>query len=170
MNLIVAVDQNWGIGYQNDLLFHIPEDMRFFKEHTMGKTVVMGERTLKSLPGGKPLAGRVNIVLSDDPAFCVQDVTVVRSLPELFCALRAYEEEDIFVIGGGMVYRTLLPYCTRAYITKVQASKQHDTAIPNLDALSAWQIEQCSEPHEHQGLCFRFVTYRNTQIKERSYE
>ena len=107
---IVAVDKNWGIGKNNDLLFHIPEDMKFFKAATSGRVVAMGSNTLKSFPGGRPLPNRVNLVLwpgGEKRGDCF----VADSLNELKKEMRKYADGEIFVIGGAMFYRTLLPYC-----------------------------------------------------------
>ena len=100
MNFIVSVDQHWGIGKQNDLLFSIREDMRFFKNTTMGGTVVMGDKTLLSLPGAKPLPGRENLVLSLDPAFSAEGITLFSSIETLFDRLRGTDTSRVFVIGG----------------------------------------------------------------------
>ena len=109
MNLIVAVDKNWGIGYQNSLLVRIPEDMKFFRSETIGKVVVMGSNTLRSFPGGNPLKNRVNIVLWPGGEKR-EDCTIVGSLGELFAEIKKYPKDDVFVVGGAMLYRTLLPY------------------------------------------------------------
>ena len=105
---IVAVDKKWGIGKKNDLLFHIPEDMKFFRSATLGKTVVMGSNTLRSFPGGKPLPNRTNIVLYPGGEKR-DDCIVVGSFDELAAELKARGDEEIFVIGGAMFYRTMLP-------------------------------------------------------------
>ena len=100
MNLIVAVDKNWAIGKDNKLLVSIPDDMKFFRETTSGKVVVMGRKTLESFPNGKPLKNRVNIVLTRDESYQVKDAIVVHSKEELDKELAKYNSDDIFVIGG----------------------------------------------------------------------
>ena len=100
MNLIVAVDKNWGIGAKNDLLFNLKQDMAFFRETTMDKIVVMGRNTLESFPGGRPLKRRVNICVNDEKGFEREGVIVVGSLDELFKELTNYNSDDVFVIGG----------------------------------------------------------------------
>lgn len=100
MNLIVAVDKNWAIGLHNKLLVSIPADMKFFRETTMGKVVVMGRKTLESFPGGQPLKKRTNIVLTSDKNYKVKDAVVVNSVEALLEELRQYNDEDIYVIGG----------------------------------------------------------------------
>ena len=117
MNVIVAVDDNWAIGMQNKLLVSIPADMKFFRETTMGKVVVMGRKTLESFPGGQPLKKRTNIVLTRDKQYQVKDAIVVHTVEELLEELKKYDEKDIYVIGGETVYRQLLPYCKVAHVT-----------------------------------------------------
>ena len=100
MNLIAAVDKNWAIGYQNKLLTSIPEDMKFFRQTTTGKVVVMGRKTLESFPGKKPLKNRTNIVLTKNPSYQAEGAIVVHNEDELREELKKYDSEDIFVIGG----------------------------------------------------------------------
>ena len=127
MNLIVAVDKNWAIGLHNKLLVSIPADMKFFRETTMGKVVVMGRKTLESFPGGQPLKKRTNIVLTSDKNYKVKDAVVVNSVEALLEELRQYNDEDIYVIGGESIYRQLLPYCKVAHITKIDHAYEADT-------------------------------------------
>ena len=114
MKAIVAVDKKWGIGKNNDLLFSLPEDMKFFREKTSGKTVCMGYNTLLSFPGSKPLKNRVNIVLAPEGVER-DDCIIVHTLEELSNTLKNYD--DVFVIGGAMFYRTMVPYCEEVYVT-----------------------------------------------------
>lgn len=127
MNLIVAVDKNWAIGLHNKLLVSIPADMKFFRETTMGKVVVMGRKTLESFPGGQPLKKRTNIVLTSDKNYKVKDAVVVNSVEALLEELRQYNDEDIYVLGGESIYRQLLPYCKVAHITKIDHAYEADT-------------------------------------------
>lgn len=140
MNLIVAVDKNWAIGLHNKLLVSIPADMKFFRETTMGKVVVMGRKTLESFPGGQPLKRRTNIVLTSDKNYKVKDAVVVNSVEALLEELRQYNDEDIYVIGGESIYRQLLPYCKVAHITKIDHAYEADTYFPNLDEMPEWKI------------------------------
>ena len=119
MNLIVAVSENYAIGKDNKLLFNLPSDLKYFKEKTLNKVVVMGRRTFNSLPF-KPLKNRINIVLTTDESFTYQGVIVVHSFEELFKELEKYNDDDIFIIGGSSIYNKLLNKCRLAYITKVQ--------------------------------------------------
>lgn len=163
MKAIVCVDKNWGIGSNNDLLYHIPADMKFFKEHTMGNVVVMGLATLLSLPGQKALPGRTNVVLCDDLSWSAPDVTVCHSMPELLETLKQFDTESVYVCGGASVYAQLIPYCDTAYVTKVDAGdKAAEKFFPNLDNESSWSLAEESEVMEHKELQFRFTTYKNS--------
>lgn len=169
MKTIFAVDKNWGLGKNNGLLFDLKEDMRHFVSHTRGKIVVMGSNTLLSLPGEMPLKGRTNIVLN--PNGMTEDATIkgyilAKSLDELFALLKNYDSEDVYVIGGAMLYRTLLPYCDTAYVTKVDADGDAEVFHDNLDKLSNWTLLEQSSPIEDNGYSIRFCTYKNTDIKE----
>ena len=166
MNFIVAVDENFGIGKNGDLLFHIKKDMAFFRETTMNKVVVMGKNTLLSFPGGKPLKNRVNIVLSSKGDFDSQGATVCKNTQELFETLKNYKSEDIFVIGGAKVYGLLAPYCEKAYITKICAVGDGDTFIDNIDFDENWELEESSEVFSENGIDFTFNTYINKNIKK----
>ena len=163
MRAIVVVDEHWGIGKNNDLLFKLPADMKHFRETTEGKTVVMGSNTLLSFPGGKPLKNRANIVLWPGGEKR-EDCTVVGSLEELFGEVEKYPEDDVFVIGGAMLYRTLLPYCSEAIVTKVEADGGAEVFFEDLDALKNWSLVSESAPLETNGYTIRFTVYRNGDI------
>lgn len=155
MQAIVAVDENWGIGNKGELLFRLPGDMKYFRELTMGRTVVMGRRTLESLPGKKGLPGRRNLVLSSRMDFTAPDCETVHSAME---AVFAAGLED-FCIGGESVYRLLLPACDRVYVTKVFAAREADAHFPDLDATGEWSIASQSEVMEENGLRYQFLEY-----------
>lgn len=164
MRAIVVVDQKWGIGKQNDLLFRLPADMKHFRETTSGKVVVMGSNTLLSFPGGRPLKDRVNIVLwPDGPQR--EDCVLVRSLGELFEAAAQYPPEDVFVVGGAMLYRTLLPYCSEVIVTKVEADGGAEVFFENLDALENWSCVAEGAPLETNGYVIRFCVYQNAAVR-----
>ena len=165
MNIIVAADQNWGIGAKNDLLYNLKQDMNFFKEMTMDKIVVMGRNTLESFPGGKPLKRRINICLNAEEGFEREGVIVVTSLDQLFEKLSIYNTDDIFIIGGASIYRQLLPYCKFSYITKIEDSKSAEVFFPNLDEDANWVLSHTSEPLEEEGVKFTFCTYENQNIQ-----
>lgn len=159
INAIVCVDNNWGIGKNNDLLFNLKEDMKFFREKTKDKIVFCGYNTLLSFPGSKPLKNRSTIVLCPkeverDDCYCIHDFDeAVRLLKELS------KTQEVFVIGGAMVYRSMLPYYDRVYVTKVDAEDLEATAFfPNLDK-EAFKVVEESKVKEENDLKFKFTTY-----------
>ena len=158
MNLIVAVDKNWGIGCENKLLADIPEDMAFFREKTAGKIVVMGEKTFKSLPNGA-LPNRKNFVLTLDKNFSAENVTICYSLEEFFEVSKDFNSDDIYVIGGEQIYRLMLPHCDCCYITKMYAEFEADTFMENLDEHSDWAVESAKKISTQSGVDIEFVTY-----------
>ncbi len=164
MKIIVAVDSNWGIGKNNDLLFHLKADMQHFVAHTKGKTVIMGSNTLRSFPNGMPLKGRINIVLNPDGAEAdakEKGYVLVKSLDELSEAARRHDMSEIYVIGGAMMYHTMLPYCEEAIITKVDADGEASVFFDNLDEMNNWECSYISEPVLDNGYTIRFCTYKN---------
>ena len=163
MNLIVAVDKNWAIGCGNKLLVSIPQDMKFFRETTMGKVVVMGRKTLESFPGGQPLKKRTNIVITRDKNYNVKDAIVVHSVEEALEELKKYNEEDIYVIGGESIYRQMLPYCKVAHVTKIDHAYEADTYFPNLDEMNEWEITGVSDEQTYFNLEYEFVRYERMQ-------
>ena len=160
MNAIVAVNNKWGIGKNGKLLYHIPEDMAFFKKMTKEKVVIMGRKTLESLPGGKPLPDRTNIVLSSTMQ-PTDGLILCRDMAQLDNAVANYDTDDIFVIGGGEVYKALLPACKKAFVTRVIDYKESDTKFPNLDKDPGWELVYSSELREHNGIRYCFSTYEN---------
>ena len=157
MNLIVAVDQNWAIGRDGDQLVYISADLKHFKALTTGHTVILGRKTLATFPGGRPLKGRRNLILSRTPGFVPQGAEVFSDLDSLLAAA----PEDAFVLGGASVYHALLERCDTAYVTKIdRAFLEADCWFPDLDARPQWRVEEESEPQEENGLRFRYVTYR----------
>ena len=167
MKAIAAVSEKWGIGKDNKLLFHLREDMDFFRETTTGNVVVMGRKTLESFPGGQPLKNRVNIVLSKDPEYNPVGCVVVHSIEELREEIKKYDKE-IYVIGGGSVYKALLPYIDTALITRIYAQPEADTFFPNLDKDKHWEIVDCTELKSEASQYFRFVTYKKRHEKRRN--
>lgn len=159
MKAILAVDKNWGIGYNNRLLVSIPSDMKFFRQTTTGKVVVMGRKTLESFPNGLPLKNRTNIVLTANQDYDVKDAVIVHSKDELLEELKKYNEDDIYVIGGESVYRMMLPYCDTVLVTKIDRAFQADTHFPNLDEMEEWTLTEESEEQTCFDLEFRFTKY-----------
>lgn len=134
MKMIVAVDQGWGIGRDGGLLVHIPGDMEFFKSKTTGNVVVMGRKTFESFPGKKALPDRTNIVLTGNREWKGTGAVVVHNSEELNRMLEDYEQDRIFIIGGGQVYREYLDCCDTVYVTHIEADFEADTWFPNLEA------------------------------------
>lgn len=161
MNLIVAVDENWGIGNNGELLVHNPKDLKNFKSKTLGNVIIMGRKTLESLPGGRPLNGRINIVLTKNLSYRREDTIICHSMEQLQQVLKNFtEDHEVYVIGGGSIYQQLLPYCDTAYITKIKASFPADTTFPNLDADPNWTAAETSDVQEYQDISYYFVTYK----------
>lgn len=165
MKAIVAVDKNWGIGKKNDLLFSLPADMAYFREKTLNKVVVMGSNTLKSFPGGKPLKNRTNVVLYPGGEKR-DDCIIVDSIEELKAELKKYPADEVFVVGGAMFYKTMLPYCSEVLVTKVDADGEAEVFYENLDSLSNWECVSISEPQETNGFTIRFTVYKNSSVQE----
>lgn len=163
MNLIVAVDKNWAIGLNGDLLVSIPQDMKFFRETTKGKVVAMGRKTLESFPNGLPLKNRVNVVLTSAKSYNGRGAVLVHSIEEMVEELQKYNEEDIFVIGGETIYRQLLPYCKKAYITKIDHAYHADTFFPNLDADPEWEMTGISDEQTYFDLEYVFTIYERVK-------
>ncbi len=187
MNAILSADLNWGIGFKGKLLQRVPEDMKFFMRTTIGKVVVMGRETFESLPGKQPLKDRVNMILTKNPDYSVhRDVStdntgkaedavdgvgsdpvkserliICHSVDELFERLQAYPPEDIFVIGGESIYTQLLPYCSEVYVTRFEKEFEADRHFPDLDKMESWELAEESEPHNYNGMGFRFLRYIN---------
>lgn len=159
MNLIVAVDKNWGIGKGNKLLVSIPSDMKFFRETTSGKVVVMGRKTLESFPNGLPLKNRTNIVLTKRPDYQVKDAIVLHTVEEVLEELKKYESDDIYIIGGESIYRQFLPYCNTAHVTKINHAYEADVYFPDLDAMDEWEITADSEEQTYFDLEYVFLKY-----------
>lgn len=159
MNLIVAVDKNWAIGYKNELLVRIPNDHKYFREVTTGKVVVLGRKTLETFPQGQPLKNRTNIILSRNKDYKVKDAIVVHSIDELMEELKKYNSEDVFIIGGESIYREMLPYCDVAHVTKIDHAYQADAYFPNLDETGEWVITADSEEQTYFDIEYVFLKY-----------
>ncbi len=160
---IVHVDKEWGIGKGNDMMFSLPKDMKFFRETTMGHTVVMGGNTLRSFPNGKPLKNRTNIVLSRGQVR--DDCIIVRDYTTLKEELKARQNEDVYIIGGGAVYKELLPYCEEVLVTKVDAIGGAEVFFPDLDKSESFICVDEGEPLEDNGYVIRFTTYKNNAVE-----
>lgn len=162
MNLIVAADKHWAIGSKGQLLVNIPHDQKRFREMTLGKVIVMGRKTLAGLPGGQPLYGRKNLVLSRDAGYRVKGADVCHSLGEALEYLKAYPSEDIYVIGGGSIYGQFLPYCDRADVTWIDFAYDADTYFPNLDGQPGWEMAEEGDEQTYFDLCYTYRVYKRT--------
>lgn len=161
---ILHADKEWGIGKNNDMMFSLSKDMKFFRETTLGHVVVMGGNTLRSFPNAKPLKNRVNIVLSRGQVR--DDCIIVPDFQSLKNEMKARGNEDIYVIGGGVVYKELLPYCEEVLVTKVDAVGGAEVFFPNLDENPDFECVYQSEPIDDNGLTIFFTTYKNLEVKE----
>ena len=188
MEAIVAADREWGIGRQGGLLAHLPGDLRYFKEKTWGRPLLMGRKTLESLPGGKPLPGRKNYVLSRSRAFAEfveqkKKEEREQALPpekirwgncEAVSSLEEFRKEqqrdpaafaELMVIGGAEVYRQCLPYCDRIYVTRMEAALSADCFFENLDLRPEWEQVQNGKPQEENGIRYRFTIYQRKEAQ-----
>ena len=160
MNIIAAADKNWGIGKDNNLLDHISEDMKFFKEKTLSKVVIMGKNTFLSLPGQKPLPERKNIVLTHDKSFKKDGIIVCESIEKAIEeAKKDYSDEDIFFIGGESVYSAAVVFCDTAYITKIDNEYDADRFLVDFDNLNGWHIKNEEMIKTKKGIYISFTTY-----------
>ncbi|MCI2062835.1 MAG: dihydrofolate reductase [Eubacteriaceae bacterium] len=166
MNAIVAVDKNWGIGRDGELLVHIPGDMKFFREKTTGKNIIIGRKTLESFPDGRPLPDRHNIVLTSNDRYAIDGCTVCCGVEALMRLLGKFADDSIFVCGGESVYRLLLPYVDTIWITKIDKEFEADKHFPNLDKDEDFEAVWESEPMEHKGTGYRFLKYERKQNED----
>lgn len=159
MKAIVVVDKNWAIGNKNRLLAHLPGDLKYFKERTLGKTIVMGRETLETLPGKKPLPGRNNVVLTRNREYAT-DCSICNSTEQLMDMVNGADPEEIFIIGGEKVYREFLPMCDTCYVTKIDKAYEADKFFRNLDEDEEFEAVWESEAKEENGTKYRFIEYR----------
>ena len=159
MNMIVAVDANWGIGNKNNLLVRIPADHKMFRNETTGKVVVLGRKTLETFPNAKPLPNRTNIILSANPEYKVKDAEVVHSIEELLEHLKKYNDEDIYIIGGASVYEAMLKYVDTVHVTKIDHEYEADAFFPNLDKDENFKITAESDEQVYFDITYSFVKY-----------
>lgn len=161
MNAIACVSKSWAIGRDNQLLFHLREDMRRFRALTVGGTVIVGRRTLDSFPGGRPLPQRRSIVVTRDASFSRPGAETAHSVDEAL-AMTDPDRDDVWLIGGSSLYAAALARCKFAYLTCVDGDVEDaDAFFPELDRLPGWERTEISAPLEENGVSYRFVTYRN---------
>ena len=167
MKLIVAVDNEWGIGNKGELLARVRADLKYFQSLTKENVVILGSKTLATFPGGNVLKNRTNIVLSRNTEYNPEGAIMARSLEELLDIIKNYNTDNVFVIGGSQIYSMLLPYCDTAYVTKFQKSFEKDAFFPNLDNSDQWVLaetgeEQYTNPETdtEPNMAFRFCIYK----------
>jgi len=163
MNFIVAVSENYGIGKDGKMLFDLKHDLKYFKEKTLNKVVVMGRKTYLSIPNA-PLKNRTNIVLTNDKTFCPQGVRVVYSYKELFEELKNYKTEDVFLIGGATLYNKLIDRCYKGYITKVYKTVEADRYIENIENKPNWKETKTSEMFIENNIPYMFKEFENQSL------
>ena len=163
MDAIVAVYSDWGIGCGGTQPIVVKEDRRHFREVTGGAAVIVGRRTLRDFPGGKPLKGRRNVVLTRQTL----DIPGAETASDVEAALGLVRDEpEVFVIGGESVYRAMLPYVDRVFVTKIDACPPSDAYFPNLDADADWTVTQRGGEKEQDGLRYEFMTYERVRRGE----
>ena len=163
MNLIAAADLNWGIGKDGGLLISLPGDMKYFREKTSGKVVIMGRATLESLPGGKPLPNRTNIVLTTNKDFEREGCIIAHDMDELAAACKDYAPDDIMVIGGEQIYMQLIRKCDKLYITKILEEFEADKHLMNADRMKSFELVSESDVMEEKGVQYQFLVYQKKQ-------
>ena len=156
---IAWADRNWGIGKDGKMPVSIPKDMAFFQQMTTGGIVIMGRKTLESFPNGRPLKNRLNIVITRKPDYACEGAVIVHSVEEAAEAVKDAKEK-VFVIGGGSIYRQMLPYMDTVYLTKVDYAYDVDAFFPNLDEDPEWELVEEGEEDTFFDLIFRFDVYQ----------
>ena len=163
---ILCVDKKFGIGKNNTLLFSLPKDMKFFRETTLNHVVAMGENTLLSFPGSKPLKNRTNIVLSGDPTHNYEGVTNVHTFQDFLNKIKEYSlKEDVYIIGGASIYHQTLPYVDKVLLTKVDADGEATLFFDNLDESPDFELRHTSEPVIDGEFTLTFNEYVNLNKK-----
>lgn len=165
MIAIVNVSPKWGIGSDNRLLVHISADMRRFRSFTTNRTIIIGRNTLATFPKGKPLPNRENLILTHDPDFSAESAVICHTLEELFSVVKDRDPDSVFVCGGEQIYRQLLPYCSKVFVTLTYSDAKADRYFPNLNQLPNWVLTDVGEKQYENDIGFRFLTYTNTDVQ-----
>ncbi len=161
MKAILAADENYAIGKDGQLLAYIKDDLQFFKENTLNKTVILGRKTLYTFPGQKPLPKRNNIVMSRDKNFFVEGATIVHSLEEVFDCIKNIPSDDVFIIGGAEIYRLFLPYIDEIILTKIYKKFANvDAYFPNIEQSGEFELIWSSEKQKFDDIEFTFNRYK----------
>ena len=164
MNIIVAVNSDWGIGFEGKQSVVLSEDRRFFRDKTIGGVIIAGRKTFEDFPG--PLPKRKNILLTREKLKKIDGVTIVHSIQEVFDETENENPSKVFVVGGGEIYRQFLPYCTKAYVTKLEAESKSDTYFENLDELESWSLDENMRSGESDGVKYVIAVYTNNNTLE----
>lgn len=159
MQAIVAVDENWAIGNKGDLLVKIPADMKRFREITTGGVVVLGRKTIETFPEGKPLPNRTNIILSRNKDYHVEGAIVAHDVEDVLTAIKDFDKDTVFSIGGESTYKLLLPYCETVLVTKIHKTYPADAYFPNLDKDPEWELAEKSNMQACCDLTYYFLKY-----------
>lgn len=163
MILIFAVDENWNIGLDGSMLTSIKADLKRFRELTQENIVIMGRKTLEAIPGQQPLPNRKNILVTRSGKYEDQGFYILDDLDNIFDLLKTINpdgEMKVFVTGGETIADQLLPYCKKAYITKIlKEFPKADTCIPNLDLKDEWKIVKKSEIQYEDDLAYQYIDY-----------
>ena len=165
MKLIVAVNNNWGIGKGNDLLYHLPSDMKFFRSTTKDNIIVIGRKTLESFPNAKPLPYRTNVVLTRDTTYTAEGTVILNNPDDVIQYAKNNSDRETYICGGEEIYKLFLPFCTEALVTKVDDACEAEKFMPNLDNDKNWELCVKSETINENGLDFCFCTYTNKNYK-----
>ncbi len=163
MEAIVAVYENWGIGKDGTQPLVLSADRKRFRQITGNHAVIVGRKTLADFPGGKPLPGRRNIVLSRNAELEIPGAEVCSS--PAMALLTVYNEEKIFLIGGASVYQMMLPFCRKVHVTKIFSAPECDSFFPDLDAAPGWKCTETGEMQEENGVSFQFLTYEREEFE-----
>ena len=168
MNIILAADRKWAIGKDNDLLIHLPGDLKYFKKMTTGKAVIMGRKTLESLPGGKPLPNRRNIILTRSKDFEVPGAEVFHSIEDVLQLIKSgkLESDETFIIGGAEIYKQMMLHCDKFYITKIDAELPADCYFVDLDQIEDLKITWRAPAEEYQGTKYQYVLYEREKMAD----
>ncbi|MCR5720167.1 MAG: dihydrofolate reductase [Lachnospiraceae bacterium] len=159
MKIVASVDNNWAIGRRGELLISIPNDLKRFRELTIGKTIIYGRKTLSTFPQGLVLQGRRNIVMSAKPGFTVKGGEVANSLEELFKLIEKENTEDVFVVGGESIYKQLLPYCDECLLTMIDMEYEADAYFPRIDKSQEWEQVSESDEYTYFDVPYTFARY-----------
>jgi dihydrofolate reductase len=163
MKLIAAVDMDWGMGRDGQMLVHLPADLKRFREITLGKVVVMGRKTFESLPK-RPLPGRINIVLTRNRPHDYENIISAGSIKELYNVLGRYKSDDIYIIGGQSVFSEMLEKCDTALITRIEGIYDADVFFPDLDIKKNWVMTSRSDTVIDGGINTHYLEYKNTDL------